>query len=227
MAHVEPVTSSSAFDVASLALYGTRAIPIRVKLLLDRIFAQLPPDHLLQVLQRLNWSHEDYLRGYMQVDNANGTPIDQWTMANRDEEAIIIQQFFRFAETKSLAHELLLQDAKDRQESFQQAISLSTVGNAESQIRRFLETGGLGASTGSPNILQASALASALGNLAGSPFASSLANLVPTSSVQQLQNTLATTPRVNSNNSAVPSSPLSLLQSRSFMSSTTPNNEQV
>lgn len=39
----ETVEPTAAFDVASLVLYGSRALPIRLKILLDQLFNQLPP----------------------------------------------------------------------------------------------------------------------------------------------------------------------------------------
>jgi zinc finger protein basonuclin len=62
---VEPVQASVAFDVASLVLYGCHALPIRLKILLDRVFSVLQREEVLQVLHGFGWSHDDYSRGYI------------------------------------------------------------------------------------------------------------------------------------------------------------------
>jgi len=62
---VEPALPNTVFDVASLALYGCQALPIRLKILLDRLFSVLPPDDVVQVLTGFGWSLEDYARGYI------------------------------------------------------------------------------------------------------------------------------------------------------------------
>ncbi|XP_023235617.1 zinc finger protein basonuclin-2-like, partial [Centruroides sculpturatus] len=62
---VELVQPSIAFDIASLMLYGTQAIPIRLKILLDRLFSVLQHEEVLQVLHGFGWTYEDYARGYI------------------------------------------------------------------------------------------------------------------------------------------------------------------
>ena len=62
---VEPALPNTVFDVASLALYGCQALPIRLKILLDRLFSVLPPEDVVQVLTGFGWSLEDYARGYI------------------------------------------------------------------------------------------------------------------------------------------------------------------
>ena len=62
---VEPALANTVFDVASLALYGSQALPIRLKILLDRLFSVLPPDDVVHVLTGFGWSLEDYARGYI------------------------------------------------------------------------------------------------------------------------------------------------------------------
>lgn len=62
---VEPALPNTVFDVASLALYGCTALPIRLKILLDRLFSVLPPEDVVQVLTGFGWSLEDYARGYI------------------------------------------------------------------------------------------------------------------------------------------------------------------
>jgi len=53
-----------AFDIASLILYGTNALPIRLKMLLDRLFQGLPQSDLVHVVTGFGWTLDDYTRGY-------------------------------------------------------------------------------------------------------------------------------------------------------------------
>ena len=62
---VEPVQPNVVFDIASLVLYGCQALPIRLKILLDRLFSVLQKDEVTQILRGFGWSHEDYIRGYI------------------------------------------------------------------------------------------------------------------------------------------------------------------
>lgn len=67
---VEIVQPNIVFDIASLMLYGAQATPIRLKILLDRLFSVLQHEEVLQVLHGFGWSYEDYARGYiLQVRN--------------------------------------------------------------------------------------------------------------------------------------------------------------
>ncbi|KAH6934036.1 hypothetical protein HPB50_019653 [Hyalomma asiaticum] len=61
----EPVQASSAFDMASLVLYGSQAVPVRLKILLDRLLSVLPHDDVIRVLHGFGWTYEDYVRGYI------------------------------------------------------------------------------------------------------------------------------------------------------------------
>ncbi|KAG8229248.1 hypothetical protein J437_LFUL007172 [Ladona fulva] len=62
---VEAVQPNVAFDIASLVLYGCQALPIRLKILLDRLFSVLQQEEVLQVLHGFGWTQEDYARGYV------------------------------------------------------------------------------------------------------------------------------------------------------------------
>lgn len=62
---VEPIQPNVAFDIASLVLYGCQALPIRLKILLDRLFSVLRQDEVSAVLRGFGWTHEDYARGYI------------------------------------------------------------------------------------------------------------------------------------------------------------------
>lgn len=52
-------------DIASLVLYGSQAVPIRLKILLDRLFGVLRHDQVLSILRSFAWTQEDYSRGYV------------------------------------------------------------------------------------------------------------------------------------------------------------------
>ena len=60
----EPVTLPVVHDVASLILYGSQAIPIRLKILLDRLFSVLGQPAVVEILKRFGWTMDDYQRGY-------------------------------------------------------------------------------------------------------------------------------------------------------------------
>ena len=62
---VEAVSSPVVFDVASLVLYGTHAVPVRLKILLDRLFSVLNQEEVAEILKRFGWTLEDYQRGYI------------------------------------------------------------------------------------------------------------------------------------------------------------------
>ncbi|KAK7477821.1 hypothetical protein BaRGS_00030899 [Batillaria attramentaria] len=62
---VEVVQPNIVFDIASLMLYGSQATPVRLKILLDRLFSVLQHEEVLQVLHGFGWSYEDYARGYI------------------------------------------------------------------------------------------------------------------------------------------------------------------
>ena len=62
---VEAVSPNIVFDVASLVLYGTHAIPVRLKILLDRLFSVLREEEVVQILKGYGWTLEDYQRGYI------------------------------------------------------------------------------------------------------------------------------------------------------------------
>lgn len=62
---VEIVHSNVVFDICSLMLYGTQAVPIRLKILLDRLFSVLKQEEVIQILNALDWTLQDYIRGYV------------------------------------------------------------------------------------------------------------------------------------------------------------------
>ncbi|XP_031784400.1 uncharacterized protein LOC103316520 isoform X2 [Nasonia vitripennis] len=104
----ETVEPTAAFDVASLVLYGSRALPIRLKILLDQLFNQLPHAQVTRLLAAFGWTHEDYTRGYILQDSQNGPVLDRWSICSAEEEPLVLQQFLRFAETRPFVQQLLL-----------------------------------------------------------------------------------------------------------------------
>ncbi|MEQ2277795.1 hypothetical protein XENORESO_007832 [Xenotaenia resolanae] len=62
---VEVALPGLVFDLSSLVLFGAQAIPVQLKILLDRLFSILTPEQVGQILNSLGWSLGDYVRGYM------------------------------------------------------------------------------------------------------------------------------------------------------------------
>jgi len=92
--------------------------------------------------------------------DSSGRVLDRWHIATVDEELLILQQFVRFGETKSIAHELMLADAwSSRGSATRQApqgsptdgvppstaagasAAVSSSGAETSDIKRFIERG--------------------------------------------------------------------------------------
>lgn len=73
---VEIVQSNVVFDISSLMLYGTQAVPVRLKILLDRLFSVLKQEEVLHILHGLGWTLRDYVRGYiLQVVSQRHAPL--------------------------------------------------------------------------------------------------------------------------------------------------------
>ncbi|XP_036909409.1 zinc finger protein basonuclin-1 [Sturnira hondurensis] len=109
---VEIVQSNVVFDISSLMLYGTQAIPVRLKILLDRLFSVLKQDEVLQILHSLDWTLQDYIRGYV-LQDASGKVLDHWSIMTGEEEAATLQQFLRFGETKSIVELMAVQEKEE------------------------------------------------------------------------------------------------------------------
>ncbi|TUI73590.1 Zinc finger protein basonuclin-2 [Bagarius yarrelli] len=107
---VEIVQSNVVFDISSLMLYGTHALPVRLKILLDRLFSVLKQD-----------------------EDAAGKVLDRWTIMSREEEIITLQQFLRFGETKSIVELMAIQEKEG------QAVTVPS-SKADSGIRTFIES---------------------------------------------------------------------------------------
>ncbi|XP_030644162.1 zinc finger protein basonuclin-2 [Chanos chanos] len=129
---VEIVQSNVVFDISSLMLYGTQAVPVRLKILLDRLFSVLKQDEVLHILHGLGWTLRDYVRGYI-LQDAAGKVLDRWTIMSREEEIITLQQFLRFGETKSIVELMAIQEKEG------QAVTVPS-SKTDSGIRTFIES---------------------------------------------------------------------------------------
>ena len=62
---IEQVSPGMVRDVASLILQGYQAIPVKLKMLLDRLFSLLSPEDITAVVCGFGWTIQDYQRGYI------------------------------------------------------------------------------------------------------------------------------------------------------------------
>ncbi|XP_006870988.1 PREDICTED: zinc finger protein basonuclin-1 [Chrysochloris asiatica] len=129
---VEIVQSNVVFDISSLMLYGTQAIPVRLKILLDRLFSVLKQDEVLQILHALDWTLQDYIRGYV-LQDASGKVLDHWSIMTSEEEVATLQQFLRFGETKSIVELMAIQEKEEQTTSMPPS-------TASVDIRTFIES---------------------------------------------------------------------------------------
>lgn len=109
---VEMVQSNVVFDISSLMLYGTQAIPVRLKILLDRLFSVLQHHEVLGILHALDWTLQDYIRGYV-LQDASGKVLDHWSIMTGEEELATLQQFLRFGETKPIVELMAIRDKEE------------------------------------------------------------------------------------------------------------------
>ncbi|KAM8898545.1 zinc finger protein basonuclin-2 isoform 2-T2 [Spinachia spinachia] len=105
---VEVALPALVLDLSSLVLYGAQAVPVRLKILLDRLYSVLSPQQVGHILHTLGWSVGDYVRGYM-LQHPGGKPLDRWLTAAPEEELLILQQFLRFGETRPIVELMTLQ----------------------------------------------------------------------------------------------------------------------
>lgn len=63
----EAIDLESIKDIISLMLYAAQAIPIRLKILLDRLIVNISQDDFNKLLSQHGWSLQDYSRGYIMV----------------------------------------------------------------------------------------------------------------------------------------------------------------
>ncbi|XP_070849819.1 zinc finger protein basonuclin-2 [Chaetodon trifascialis] len=105
---VEVALPGLVFDLSSLVLYGAHAIPVRLKILLDRLYSVLTPEQVSHILHTLGWTLGDYVRGYM-LQFPSGKVLDRWLMVTPEEEVLILKQFLRFGETRPIVELMTLQ----------------------------------------------------------------------------------------------------------------------
>ncbi|KAG7232654.1 hypothetical protein INR49_008256, partial [Caranx melampygus] len=105
---VEVALPGLVFDLSSLVLYGAQAVPVRLKILLDRLYSILTPEQVGHILHTLGWSLGDYVRGYM-LQYPSGKVLDRWTMVTPEEELLVLKQFLRFGETRPIVELMTLQ----------------------------------------------------------------------------------------------------------------------
>ncbi|XP_053127866.1 zinc finger protein basonuclin-1 isoform X2 [Hemicordylus capensis] len=129
---VEIVQSNVVFDISSLMLFGTQAVPVRLKILLDRLFSVLKQEEVIHILHALDWTLQDYIRGYV-LQDASGKVLDHWSIMTSEEELATLQQFLRFGETKSIVELMAIQEKEG------QSIVIPTTA-ANMDIRAFIES---------------------------------------------------------------------------------------
>ncbi|XP_078237279.1 zinc finger protein basonuclin-1 isoform X2 [Pogona vitticeps] len=129
---VEIVQSNVVFDISSLMLYGTQAIPVRLKILLDRLFSVLKQEEVTHILHALDWTLQDYIRGYV-LQDASGKVLDHWSIMTSEEELATLQQFLRFGETKSIVELMAIQEKEG------QSVVIPTMAT-NMDIRAFIES---------------------------------------------------------------------------------------
>ncbi|XP_034290534.1 zinc finger protein basonuclin-1 [Pantherophis guttatus] len=129
---VEIVQSNVVFDISSLMLYGTQAVPVRLKILLDRLFSVLKQEEVIHILHALDWTLQDYIRGYV-LQDASGKVLDHWSIMSGEEELATLQQFLRFGETKSIVELMAIQEKEG------QSITVPPT-TASMDIRAFIES---------------------------------------------------------------------------------------
>ncbi|KAL3050863.1 hypothetical protein OYC64_001185 [Pagothenia borchgrevinki] len=105
---VEVALPGLVFDLSSLVLYGAQAVPVRLKILLDRLYSVLTTEQVGHILHTLGWSLGDYVRGYV-LQYHGGKVLDRWLMVNPEEELLILKQFLRFGETRPIVELMTLQ----------------------------------------------------------------------------------------------------------------------
>ncbi|XP_025026321.1 zinc finger protein basonuclin-1 [Python bivittatus] len=113
-------------------LYGTQAVPVRLKILLDRLFSVLKQEEVIHILHALDWTLQDYIRGYV-LQDASGKVLDHWSIMTSEEELATLQQFLRFGETKSIVELMAIQEKEG------QSITVPTT-TANMDIRAFIES---------------------------------------------------------------------------------------
>jgi len=106
---LDRVSPGMVIDVASLILQGFHAVPVKLKMLLDRLFTLLNSEEVTAVLRGFGWTIQEYQRGYILKDPHGGNQ-EKWRMCSPEDEPLILQQFLRFTVTRPLTQQLILQE---------------------------------------------------------------------------------------------------------------------
>ncbi|XP_051515086.1 zinc finger protein basonuclin-2-like [Myxocyprinus asiaticus] len=136
---VEIVQSHVVFDISSLILYGTQALPVRMKILLDRLFSVLTHTQVLNIIHTLGWTLRDYVRGYMLQDSM-GMVLDRWVTMTPEDEVVTLQQFLRFGETKSIVELMVVEEQRIHSETPDR---VSKAAGIDSDICAYVESNSL------------------------------------------------------------------------------------
>ncbi|KRZ04899.1 Protein disconnected [Trichinella zimbabwensis] len=105
----EPRDGKSVFNILSMVLFGAQAVPIQLKILLDRLLCSVDPNARPALLESFGWNMDDYTRGYV-LEDKFGRELTSWSMCSREEEQLIYPFFLSFPETRSLALKMMVTD---------------------------------------------------------------------------------------------------------------------
>jgi len=67
--------------------------------------------YLIEIVLKFN----KYTEAGLLLQDGNGRVLEKYGIITREEENVVLQQFVRFAETRNLSQELLIQDTKSLQ----------------------------------------------------------------------------------------------------------------
>ncbi|CAL4246554.1 unnamed protein product [Meganyctiphanes norvegica] len=107
----EPSKPALVVQMASIILYGCQALPVRLKILLDRLLSVLTREEVMQLLIGFGWTYEDYYKRGYKLQDRSGQILHKWHLMTDEEESLILRQFLHFSETKTIAKQLLNDDA--------------------------------------------------------------------------------------------------------------------
>nr|XP_026694269.1 zinc finger protein basonuclin-1 isoform X1 [Ciona intestinalis] len=126
----KPILKDEIHHMTSLVLRGVDVIPIRLKILLDKIFSSLALDDISALLRHNLWTEREYARGYKDTD-CGGFPK---VYDHQFEEKFILVCFVRYKETFKLAKQIMLADYESQQRSIQFASVTSSKQNNSSTV---------------------------------------------------------------------------------------------
>uniref|UniRef100_A0A914V7B9 C2H2-type domain-containing protein n=1 Tax=Plectus sambesii TaxID=2011161 RepID=A0A914V7B9_9BILA len=93
-------------ELTIAALYGKDAVPIRVKIMLDRLLNQLPDEQSDAMLMSAGWRREDFDRGFIDEDPNTGEPMTNWRLLTTSDELMLMERFSRFPTSRHLVDSL-------------------------------------------------------------------------------------------------------------------------